>query len=307
MTEIRSCPRFSVVIVAYHRPGDLARLLDALAPTDDSTLTRVVVVNVDDDPVVRSVAVAHADVVELSASNLGYAAAVNAGVALVNDEFVVFMNDDVHVDHTDLVRLVGRVACGATDVAVPRLVDEYGDDEGTVRALPTPGRLLVEWALTSDQPHRHPRSVEKWRRPTAPEAVSAATAALVAVRTDLLREHPLPDAYFLYWEELDWFWQLRETGARVEIVPDVTVKHAGGREDVRPDKQRLLARNAVRCVRLTQGRQAALLAWPIVVAWQARLVTADAWRCVRSPRARGRFTARVAGLGAAVGAWREIA
>ena len=34
--------------------------------------------------------------------------------------------------------------------------------------------------------------------------------------------------------------------------------HSGGREDVRPEKQRLLARNAVRCVFRTQGRSAAI-------------------------------------------------
>jgi hypothetical protein len=83
------------------------------------------------------------------------------------------------------------------------------------------------------------------------------------------------------------------------------VHHAGGRADVRADKQRLLARNAVRCVYRTQGRWAAMRAWPVVVLWQTRLLVADS---IRGLLGRGdRIGARLAGVRAAVGAWREFA
>jgi GT2 family glycosyltransferase len=132
-------------------------------------------------------------------------------------------------------------------------------------------------------------------------------AALVAVRTELLLREPLPEEYFLYWEDIAWCWQLRRAGARIEIIPEVRVEHAGGRDDVRPAKQQFLARNAVKCVRQTQGRVAALVAWPIVVFWQLRLLATDGLRSVRAPVRPGRFAARTAGLYAALGAWREIA
>ena len=48
----------------------------------------------------------------------------------------------------------------------------------------------------------------------------------------------------------------------VELHPDAVCVHDGGRDDVRPDKSRLLARNAVRCIRRTQGRRSAALAVP---------------------------------------------
>ena len=111
-----------------------------------------------------------------------------------------------------------------------------------------------------------------------------------------------------YWEELEWFWALQQDRRTVLFLPDTTVVHGGGSDDVRPEKSRLLARNAVRCVRRTQGRAAALAAFGIVIVWNARLFLLDAFR--RTVSARDvpvtRLSARRAGLGAALASWREI-
>jgi GT2 family glycosyltransferase len=122
------------------------------------------------------------------------------------------------------------------------------------------------------------------------------------VRADVLRATPIPEDYFLYWEELEWFWRLEQRGHEVLFVPAATVVHCGGRGDVRAEKSALLARNAVRCVRRTQGRLAALAAYGVVIVWNVRLVLVDAARA----RARPRVRARCAGLRAAVASWREI-
>ena len=300
MTAPTEC---TLVVVAYHRPVSLRRLLDGLDAGGTSS-PRVVVVNVEGDHDVESVA-REFGATEVTVPNLGYAAAVNRGVREVRDEVTVFCGDDVEIDAASLRRLVATVATGAADVAAPRIVDTDGRVEASVRALPTPGRLLVEWAMTPDRPSPGLGHVEKWRRPTTTEQVDAFDAALVATRTSVLRATPLPEDYFLYWEELDWCWQLRAAGLRSVVVPDAVVRHAGGRDDVRADKQRLLARNAVRCVYRTQGRFAAVRAWPVVVLWQLRLLVVDAVRAVTGHGDRA--GARLAGVGAALGAWREFA
>lgn len=297
----------TVVVVAFQRPDALRR---ALARLEDAPDVPVLVVNVSADPAVAAVA---ADATEarvvtvLDVDNHGYAAAVNRAAGLVATEHVVFANDDLLITADSLDQLVAIVRSGRADVAVPRLVDGTGTDEGTVRALPTLGRLALEWALLPDRPLRAGRPgrrtrVQKWRRPHVTEQVPAATAALVATRTELLRTVPLPEDYFLYWEELEWAWRLRDAGATIVLVPGATAAHVGGRDDVRAEKERLLARNAVRCVRRTQGRGAAWAAYPIVVLWRLRLLASDVLR-----GSRGRLGARIAGLGAAITSLREIA
>jgi len=111
---------------------------------------------------------------------------------------------------------------------------------------------------------------------------------------------PVPEDYFLYWEESDWFWRLHRAGARVQYRPDVEVVHCGGRSEVRPDKSRLLSRNAVRCVLLTQGRLAAAAALVVVVAWNLRLAATALARSLRPGRMPGTVAARFAGLASSV-------
>ena len=295
---------FAIVVVAYHRPRALDELLHGIGTETEGDGPAVVVVNVEADPVVASVASAcGATVVDVD--NRGYAAAVNLGVSAVTEEIVVFMNDDVAIEPESLRMLAAAVERADADVVVPRIVDAAGREEGSVRALPTPTRLLIEWAMTGDRPIGNGRRIQKWRRPRVTEPVPALNAVVVATRTSTLRRVPLPEDYFLYWEELDWCWQLRATGLGIAIVPAATVVHRGGRGDVRPEKQRLLARNAVRCVLRTQGRGAALRAWPVVVLWQCRLLALDLLR-TRHHRPRP-VAARVAGVGAALMAWREVA
>jgi GT2 family glycosyltransferase len=301
-------PTTTVAIVAYRRPHALARLLEAVA---DPALD-VIVVNVGGDAEVARVArEACTPVRVIAVENRGYAAAVNAGAAAARGDVVVFTNDDVLLTADAVARLATTIRSGGADVALPRVVTSDGSDVGTALALPTPDRLLVEWALLPDRPVavlNGRLTIEKWRRPSATQEIKAGTAAAVAARRDVLRSTPLPEDYFLYWEELEWFWRLHERANGVVLVPDVTVVHDGGRDDVRAAKSRRLARNAVRCVRRTQGWWAALLAYPIVIVWNARLLMVDAARSVLHQRlvSRTRLNARTAGFVAALGSWKEL-
>jgi N-acetylglucosaminyl-diphospho-decaprenol L-rhamnosyltransferase len=229
------------------------------------------VVNVEDDAAVAKVAAGLA--VALPA-NPGYAAAVNLGAALAHAPVVVFLNDDVRVDADAVLSLAATVSADEADVVLPRVLDGDGRWEPTIAALPRPVTLFREWFLLPDQPpsflHRRPSGVQKWRAPVVPERIDAAAATVVAVSTPLLREIPLPEDYFLYWEESEWFWRLKAAGSRVLYDPRVTVQHAGGRDDV-------------------------------------RLVAVDGLRSLAgSSPAAARFRARADGLAAAVLAWREV-
>jgi GT2 family glycosyltransferase len=296
----------TLVCVAFHRPLQIGRLAAGFS----ASAVELVVVNVDADPdVAAAVAGTGATVVDLP-GNPGFAAGVNAGAAAASGGIVVFANDDLELDPGAVIALAGAIERDEADVAVPAVRTATGEREPTISALPTPGALLREWALLPDHHPFRGRArghVEKWRSPTGPERIEAAAAVVVAVRAELLRAVPLPEDYFLYWEEQEWFWRLRDRGARVSYRPEAVVTHRGGRGDLRPEKAMLMARNAVRCVRRTQGRFKAALAWPIVILWNLRVLTVDALRAATGHGpARGRLPSRRAGLRSAIGAWREL-
>lgn len=297
----------SCVVVAFHRPVALGRLLDALV----HDLVEVVVVNVERDPEMSAVVTAGGPGVrELGlVGNPGFGAGVNRGAAVASGPVVVFMNDDLVVSAETVLALATVVMEGGADVAVPRLVTKDGKSERTIMALPSLGSLAWEWMLLPDQPVpvlRRFLPVQKWRLPQEAEPVGAASAAVVAVSATLLRSVPLPEEYFLYWEENEWFWSLRQRGARVQYRPELIARHDGGRADVRPDKSKLMARNSVRCMRATQGELVSWVSIGVVVVWNLRLVLTDLGRALMAPRseAAGRLPARLAGLIAAFGAGR---
>jgi GT2 family glycosyltransferase len=286
------------VIVAFHRLAPLQRLLESLA----DPRIEVVIVNVGDDPRVRSLS--PAQVVPMP-GNPGYAAAVNLGVSRLTADTVVFMNDDVDVSATDILRLADRVRDGQVDVVVPRIEDAEGQIEFTIAPLLSAGTLAWEWVLLPDRPLHRLRLIrggERWRMPQRVERIDAAWAVIVAARASLLRAMPLPEDYFLYWEEFEWFYRLRSRGIVVEYDPSIRARHQGGRAVVTPDKCALLARNAVRCVRRTRGRSAAMRMWLVVVLWNLRLL-ATSWILRQGGDV---LAARRAGLWAAAGAWREL-
>jgi GT2 family glycosyltransferase len=291
-------------IVAYRRPGALRSLLSRVTGGP----SEVLVVNVDGDPDVSAVVRAYASVREIVIANRGYAAGVNAIAREARRQIVVFANDDVEMCRGAVERLASPIRRGDADVVVPQLVGADGAIEPTVRALPTLRSLFVEWALLPDRPNPlvgRLAGVQKWRRPSRAARIEAATAAVVATRRDLLRDEPLPEEYFLYWEELEWFWRLRERSAIVQLDGLTQVTRWPGRDDQRAEKSVLMARNAVRCVRRTQGRTRARLALPIVVLWQLRLVMTAGIRARSVEEPRRLLDARLAGLSAAF-AWKEL-
>ncbi len=297
----------SVVVVAYRKPDALAGLLESL----DETAAEVVVVNVTDDPTVTRVAEERGAVIVPLVDNLGYAAAVNTGARVATGEVIVFTNDDVRFTAGCLTRLASAVSSGTGDVVVPQVVDESSRPIRTVQAVPSLGALAREWLLLPDDPvpslAKH-LSVEKWRLPPATERIDAASAVTVAVRRALLLEQPMPEHYFLYWEESEWFAKLGRAGYSVIYEPSAAVIHEGGRAVISPEKSALLARNAVRCIRRLHGSRHARLAFPLVVAWQLRLVSTALARALVPGGLGARrelLAARFAGLRAALSAWSE--
>lgn len=294
----------TLIVVAYHRPERLAGLLASAQGQCD----RAVVVNVEDDPAVASAALAQGATVVPLPGNPGYAAAVNVGVAEASTPLVAFANDDLDL-HPGCLALLAS-ALGAADVAVPRLLRPDGSLEPSIARLVSPAALMGEWmALPDRRPRLLPRRlpVQKWRRPERVETIEAAEAALVVTRRRLLTAEPLPEAYFLYWEEHEWFHRLRSSGQRTVYVPDAVATHSGWGE-LDAAKSRLLARNAVRCLARTGGRRSALVGWPIVIAWWARLLAVDSIRVLARPShdSRARWQSRWAGLAAAGASWREV-
>lgn len=286
----------TIVVVAYRRPNQLAVLLGHLRGLN------VIVVNVTDDESVALTASAAGVTILSLKENVGFAAAVNHAMAYVETEYVLFANDDVVLEVGAVCSLCASLE--GVDVVAPVIVDANQRIDSAAFPLPSPLRLLVEWAVLPDEPVPLLAwlPIVKWLRPSLPVIVPAVAGTVVFTRTQLMREIPLPESYFLYWEDMEWCHRLHRSGRRVRLDPTIRVVHESGRGDVNSAKSRLMARNAVRCVRRTKGRGMAAAAWPVVILWNARLLGTALAR-----RAGNRtIGARAAGLRSAVSAVTEL-
>jgi GT2 family glycosyltransferase len=297
-------PEISCVIPCYHRPELLRPLVSKL----DDPRIEIVVVNSEADPEVAEVAERF---VHVPRESSGFASGVNLGAKHVSADYVVFMNDDVLIEVDGILALLEEMASRRADAVVPAIVDPQGLPEVSIRPLPTPLALFREWFLLPERPPRWLQGrirVEKWRRPVGAETIKAAGTPMIATRTDLLREMPLSEDYFLNWDEIEWFWRIHERGMKVLFLPSVEAIHlGGGHQELSPLRSRLMTTNAVRCVRRTQGRPAARRAFAVMFLYNVRLVAIALLRRAM-PGGRGsgaELEARLAGLRATKESWGE--
>jgi GT2 family glycosyltransferase len=165
----------------------------------------------------------------ITQANRGYAAGINAGVAVSQGERVVVGNPDVTVSGDALAALLGALARG-WDVVGPRFA--IGDfllppaDEQTLGAewrRWRAGRSYRAW-------RRHFRAevrrwLESWRDDGVRSTRFLSGALLAFDRRIWDRVGPWDDGYFLYFEESDWLVRARACGLKVALVPGARVEH----------------------------------------------------------------------------------
>jgi GT2 family glycosyltransferase len=171
-----------------------------------------------------------------NATNLGFAAACNIGLARSETEYILLLNPDCSVQPGAVERLIDVLrSSDSVGICGPLLLNPDGSEQaGGRRVVPTPWRSLVRvlelWRLRWLAPgvfsdfalHRTPL-------PDHPIDVDSISGACMMVRRAALGDvGPLDEEYFLHCEDLDWCMRFRQRGWRVVFVPDAKVVHEKG-------------------------------------------------------------------------------
>jgi GT2 family glycosyltransferase len=209
-----------VVVVAFRSASTLRRLLDS-APADAPIL---VVDNSGDPETARICAVPGVAYVDPHA-NLGYAAAVNLGIAALerdNDgDLVLVLNPDVELQGDPR-----RVASLLDDPSVLAVTGALAGDQGASRfgnlhPLATTGRELLR-GLVGWRAYR-------WDKPIPPVIpVQADGAWLLFSRDSWRRVGGLDERYELYFEDVALAQRIGDLGGRIAVAADVVGHHVGG-------------------------------------------------------------------------------
>ena len=174
--------------------------------------------------------------------NLGYAKAVNRGLAATTGRHVLVSNPDCVWAPGSISRLVAwldtHARCG---IAAPRIHNTDGSLEYSARSYPTPFAFLFNrysllsrlfprnpWTrryLLLDWDHDSPRSVD-W----------VSGAAMLARRDAVTGVGGMDEAFFMFNEDVDWCRRMNLAGWSVDYVPDARVVHHIGASEGTSDR-----------------------------------------------------------------------
>jgi GT2 family glycosyltransferase len=226
----------AVLIVSYNtRERTLACVRSVLAHPPAAATEIVVVDNDSSDGSADALETAFPEVAVLrSGGNLGFARAVNLGVASSTAEFILLLNPDTVVRPGSLAALLEFArAHPEHGVYGGRTFREDGElDPSSCWGAPT------LWSLTcfalglstafAGSALFDPESLGRWRRDTVREVPVVTGCLLLVGRVDFERIGGMDERFFLYGEDAEFSLRAARAGLRPVIVPDAAIVHAVG-------------------------------------------------------------------------------
>jgi N-acetylglucosaminyl-diphospho-decaprenol L-rhamnosyltransferase len=228
----------SVIIVNFNSGGSLARCLDSIADLEKDALV-VVVDNASTDSSEKTAERGGQVTLQRNAENVGFARAVNQGLAQTEGEFVLLLNPDCELRPDALDRLVSELRRHPRSaIAGPKILDHDGTVQGSARGDPTlltglfgrstlftrvfPGSKLARRNVRFDL-------MNGASTDNAGEDVDWVSGACMMARRDMLSAvGGFDERYFLYWEDADLCRRLRGRGWGIRYVTSAEIVHQVG-------------------------------------------------------------------------------
>lgn len=248
-------PRVDVVVVSYNSRDELRGCVEPLASHDD--LHVIVVDNASPDDSLAAVADLPVERIQRDVND-GFGSGCNVGWQAGTAPYVLFLNPDARLDLGVIETLREALDAAAAGVAAPRIVDEDGRLEWSLRRYPSVASIYgqavfahrfaprARWAdeVVRDEAAYRAQAVHDW-----------ASGACLLTRRDLLESvGGFDEGFFLYCEEVDLCHRIADRGAPVLYVPEALCTHAGGASAPRAALLPVLATSRIRYARKWFGR-----------------------------------------------------
>ncbi len=225
--------RWAAVVVNYESGDLLTACVQSLIGDTSADAPEIVVVdNGSTDGSVAALLRTVPDVHVIAAENLGYASAANLGTAATAAPIVAVCNCDLRVERGTAAAVLARFDAELDLGAVgPTVRNPDGTRYPSARAIPKVGDAVGHGLLGLIKPEN--RFTRRYREldadPTLPRDVGFVSGAAIWLRRAALEEIDGWDAgYFMYVEDVDLCWRLRESGWRVAYEPGGEVVHVQG-------------------------------------------------------------------------------
>jgi len=231
-----------IVIVNYNTRDLLRRCIETVLASKGVRSRVCVVDNNSSDGSAEMVAADFPEVTVVhNTDNVGYPAANNQGLRLLgyHDEgvspdaprYALLLNADTELPEDGLASVVA-FADGRADIGVvgPKLIRPDGSlDKACRRSFPTPEVSfyhMIGLSRLFPRSSRFGRYNLSYLDENETVEVDSVVGAFMMVRREAVRDAGLlDDSFFMYAEDLDWAYRIKQAGWRVLYYADVTVLH----------------------------------------------------------------------------------
>lgn len=206
-------PLISVIIVNWNGQKWLQSCIESLSKQSYKKLEIIVVDNSSSDGSVELLKRQHpyVKVIE-NKNNLGFARGNNVGAAHTNGEHIMLLNSDTWIDSDFIEKLYSFYIDGKYDVVGP-YENDYANTTHpkNISTIDLLGHTVV-----------FPATKNNKRKLFYKSGVCLLFSKKLYEETG-----GLDDDFFMYVEEVDWFWRLHLLTKKIGIAEDLFVHHAG--------------------------------------------------------------------------------
>lgn len=218
-------PTISAVVVDYRAGEALAHCVASLRANG---VTEVIVVDNAETPESARVLAGDAATVVASGVNLGYGRGVNRGAALATGEYLVVSNPDILVHEGAVAILVSHLAAQpGVGVVAPRIQRPDASVYPSQRVFPNvwlAGAHALLAPVWPDNP-----ATRRYRAARADGTVEWVSGAFFVMRrSDFEAVGGFDERFFMFAEDMDLCWRVRERGLGIAAVNEAVVTHAEG-------------------------------------------------------------------------------
>ena len=216
---------YALIFINWMTPHLVVKAVHtARATVSDPALLRIIIIDNhsgDDSLDVFARELPDAEVIPMPA-NLGFAKAVNAGLARVNEPYAFVLNSDIQFLNNAIELLAQALKSDSKAMlASPKLLRP--DNSLQASAIPEP---RIVWELVNRSLPRRMMKLSNDRVSVVPSIVGAC----MAVHMGRIRQVGFMDEqFFFYFEETDWCKRISDGGWHVLFVPAAEVMHMQGR------------------------------------------------------------------------------
>ncbi|MFV2044120.1 MAG: glycosyltransferase family 2 protein [Anaerolineales bacterium] len=245
----------SIVLVCWNNRSHLEACLDSLCGTGIASRFDIVVVdNGSTDGSQKMLSEEYSSVLVIQNDhNVGLGRASNQGIDATNGRYILLLNNDTIVHGPSIDELV-RFADATPGVGAVggRLLNEDGSFQAGFGNFPS---FLQEFLIATRLGELSKPGYPSHLDDTVARKVDWLSSACLLVRRSALDEVGLLDEeYFIYGDETDLQYRLKQAGWDVYYLPEVSTIHFGGRSLDRWKRRRMVYRGKVLFFKKSYGR-----------------------------------------------------